>query len=1479
MLGLTTVSITYSVTVNSGLTGDELLDGTVSSTSRPTSNNCILGSTDPRCANTVPVAALGIQQSASETTATPGSIVSVAATYANTGQVPYRGISIATPNHDVNDDVSPIGDETATSGALVRTSTAITWTGDIPVGVTITVLRTLRVKDPDPGNKLITATVWSAAPGSNCPQGGSDPTCTFLVTVLIPELTITKTANAPATVPGGQVGYTIEVHNTGQTDATGVSVSDSLNGVIDDAAYDGNAMATSGIVSFSSPTLTWTGDLAVDGAATITYSITASRPATGDKTLVNQVTSSAVGSTCPPSSGNVACRTTGIVLTPALTVTTTASVASTVPGANVTYTVTATNTGQTFYSAAQLSVPLGGVLDDATYGGGASATSGVLGVAGELLEWTGDVGYGATVTITYTVVVDQPVTGDFRLIQTVSSPDEGSTCPPSGTGAPCTTSVASLQILNTADVATTTPTSVVRNTVTFTNAGQVPYVGISLSDSFVGSLDDATYNGDAEASAGSLILVTGTGRVTWTGDLPVGATVTVTGSLTVNNPDLGNRIMTTLVTTSAEGSSCPIAAPAPSCRTSVLVQLPALTITKVANTFATAPGGDVRYTITVTNSGETAYTGATVRDSLAGVLADASYRADATASSGAVTFTEPTLTWTGNLALGQVVVISYSVRVNDPDLGGKIMVNDVTSDVLGSSCPSGGASPACSTFVVVLVPVLDLAVVADRTTTVPGGTVGYTVTVRNTGQTSYVGATVTALLAGVVDDATYAGGAVSTTGAVTLSGSNLSWTGDLAQGATAVITYAVTVADPDVGNRLLSTSVASPAPGSTCGGESGCDNIVTVLIPGLAVSASADASTATPGDQVELTITVANTGQTPYVDIVVGTTLSDVLDDATFDGLVSASSGVATYTDPDLSWTGSLPVGASATISVQVTIRDPDLGDKVLAMTAIAPAPGSTCQAASADPACTTTVTVLVPSLTISKSVGSGTTTPGAVVAYTIIVTNSGQTAYQGAVVEDSLLGVLPDADYNGDAAVSGGGTLAFIGSTLTWTGDVLIGASATITYSITVHDPDTGDKQMTNTVTSAEPGSSCPPGEARPACATFVRVLVPALVITKSADVSAVAASGAVRYTVTLVNSGETGFVPATFTDPLADVLDDAGYEGDAAASAGTVEYVNGSLVWTGALAVGATVTVTYSVTTLFPASGDLTLANTVFSASAGGNCVTGTDPRCRTTVTVLVPALTIVKHAGASDVVAGGDLRYTISATNTGQSDYPVAVLTDSLAGVLDDAEYHDDAVADTGSLAYDGDTLSWSGALPAEATVTITYSVTADIAESGDAVLTNRVESTSVGSTCPPAGLDPGCTTATAVAARSVALSDLTPSFSLNGPPNSTASADGAVTMTVVTNSTSGYLVTVQAATASLSASEPTNPASIPVDQLQVRESGTSTFQAMSADSATVVHQQGAASAPAGDAVSNDFQVQIPFVPPDTYSTTLDYIVSAP
>ncbi len=127
---------------------------------------------------------------------------------------------------------------------------------------------------------------------------------------------------------------------------------------------------------------------------------------------------------------------------------------------------------------------------------------------------------------------------------------------------------------------------------------------------------------------------------------------------------------------------------------------------------------------------------------------------------------------------------------------------------------------------------------------------------------------------------------------------------------------------------------------------------------------------------------------------------------------------------------------------------------------------------------------------------------------------------------------------------------------TLTWTGDLTPGAAATITYTVTVNNPDTGDHTLTNTVTSATAGSNCPAGSHRPPLHRHRRPssALATLTFTQSTAAGTTAPGAVVHYTVTVANTGQTPYTGATFTDPLTGVLDDATYNGDAAATAGTV-------------------------------------------------------------------------------------------------------------------------------------------------------------------------------------------------------------------------------------------------------------------------------------------------------------------------------------
>jgi hypothetical protein len=133
------------------------------------------------------------------------------------------------------------------------------------------------------------------------------------------------------------VDYTITVDDTGQTPYTGAAVTDDLTGVLSAAAYNGDATATSGTVSYADPVLTWTGDLAPGDTATITYSVTIRNPATGGASMVNTVTSAAAGSSCPSATTGGPCAvTTGIISGPlSMTAPASAVLGSGPPGATV----------------------------------------------------------------------------------------------------------------------------------------------------------------------------------------------------------------------------------------------------------------------------------------------------------------------------------------------------------------------------------------------------------------------------------------------------------------------------------------------------------------------------------------------------------------------------------------------------------------------------------------------------------------------------------------------------------------------------------------------------------------------------------------------------------------------------------------------------------------------------------------------------------------------------------------------------------------------------------------------------------------------------------------------------------------------------------------------------------------------------------------------------------------------------------------
>lgn len=144
--------------------------------------------------------------------------------------------------------------------------------------------------------------------------------------------------------------------------------------------------------------------------------------------------------------------------------------------------------------------------------------------------------------------------------------------------------------------------------------------------------------------------------------------------------------------------------------------------------------------------------------------------------------------------------------------------------------------------------------------------------------------------------------------------------------------------------------------------------------------------------------------------------------------------------------------------------------------------------------------------------------------------------------------------------------------------------------------------------------------------------------------------------------------------------------------------------------------------------------------------------------------------------------------------------------------------------------------------------------------------------------PGDTSAGSTVANVQVASAIALTGLTPNFTLTGLPGETISATSAVGFVVTTNNIAGYAVTVESVTPTLVPATGTNPESIPIGTLTVRETGGGAFAPLSDTAPVTVHSQDTRSAQGGDTLTDDYQLTIPFVNQDTYSAVLNYIATA-
>ncbi|ALU68278.1 hypothetical protein H351_03520 [Rhodococcus erythropolis R138] len=727
----------------------------------------------------------------------------------------------------------------------------------------------------------------------------------------------------------------------------------------------------------------------------------------------------------------------------------------------------------------------------------------------------------------------------------------------------------------------------------------------------------------------------------------------------------------------------------------------------------------------------------------------------------------------GTLPAGGKGTVTYTVTVKD---GGNKVLNNYL--VPGTTTPPTTCDPAtnlCTTHPMPGFTVAKTAVPATGSTVQAGDTITYTVTGANTGKTALTPATIKDDLSAVLNNAAVVPGSLKATvdgaavAAPTLSGSILSWSANLQAGKSVVLTYQVKVNAGVAAGTVLNNKVTGTAKPPT-GPDITPPTVETNhSVPGFKLEKTADpisGSTVQAGESIKYTVTGTNTGKTKLDPVKINDDLGAVLNNAAVvPGSLKATVDGAPAADPTLSgttlsWTGFLEAGKSVVLTYEVKVNDGVAAGTVLnnKVTGTAKPPtGPEITPPSVE------TNHLVPGFTVAKTADpvSGTNVAaGQTITYTVTGANTGKTTLDPVVLTDDLSKVLDNAalvDGSLKATVDGApATVPTLeGTMLSWTGALEAGKSVVLTYQVKINDGVAGGVLVNNKVTgTAKPPTG--PEITPPPVTTEHPVVSPKIAVVKSSDPvsgSNVVAGQDIKYTLTFTNTGN-GAGEVAYFDDLRQVVDKGALSGLTADAplAATMVGSDGFSV-TGTLAAGETKTVTYSVKVNADVVGGVFVNNFV---------VPGTTPpvdppevcdpatQLCTTHPVVSPKIAVVKSSdpvSGSNVVAGQDIKYTLTFTNTGNGAGEVAYFDDlrqvvdkgALSGLTADAPLTATMVGSDG--------FSVTGTLAAGETKTVTYSVKVNADVVGGVFVNNFVVPGTTPPVDPPEVCDPAtqlCTT---------------------------------------------------------------------------------------------------------------------------------------
>ena len=1091
-----------------------------------------------------------------------------------------------------------------------------------------------------------------------------------------PDLTITKTDGQTAVGPGSLVTYTINARNLGPGTAVNAAVTDTapalLSGVTWTCTSGGGATCPN---ASGSGNLNETVTMPLNGEVIYSFRGTLSSTATG--TLDNTASVTPAPGKVDPNLSNNSATDSDLILKPDLRMTKTL-VGVARAGGTATYSVVAENVGSVNVVGAKVTDSPPAILTGVTYtcaGVGTTCTGGSGGI-----DATINLPVGARAT--YTLVGNIPLTASGNLVNTaaVDVPPPFTDDTPSNNTMTITNAITLMNLSiskSVSPVGNIGPGNVITYTITASNTSGGSVTNVEVSDVIDSAiLGPVSWTCATNSGGGVCDQTSGSGNIVATADFPAAGSVRYTVTATVKATAAIGSTLTNTATVKMPGATTvgqyeSNVGDNSSTVNNSLVH-PTLSVLKTVNDTTVSKGQAITYTVTVTNNGPTDITSASVTDTMPTQLSGVAWTCSVPVADGSCSSTSGSgnIGNTVSLKVGRTATYSINATISTSAAVG-VFRNTATA-----TGPAG--PPSCSGTILacdwedVDIQNPDLEVVSKAVTPTSGVGIGsvitYTLITRNNGPSSVNGAViadnVTTKLGSVTWTCAASSSPLATCGTASGTGNNISVTANMASGSTVTLTITGTVL-PTATGTITNTGTITPPSGVTDRSTSNntrTSGTITISSPDIVVTKTNGLGNVGRGQTVTYTVTAQNSG----AGVVEGVVVADAMPPTALLGSVtwtcSASRGATCPTGSGsgaFSHTVTLGAGARLTYNITGTVSNTaTLGP--LTNTATATVPSGVVESSTTNNSASKTNQIVGPDMSVTKTDGKSTISPGQSTTYTIVARNDGPVAVTGATVVDTMPATLTGVTWT--CAGASGGTCPAASGSGSINHTVNLPSSGRLTYTVTGTLSASATGTLANTATVNNPSGLTDPNTSNNTATDSNSIVQPDLAITKTDGVSSVNPGSVITWTIVASNAGPGPIVAASVVDNPDGRLSSvswtcsAGSGATCPAASGT-----GALNHTFNINAGSTTTFTFRGTLATTATG--TISNTATISPPGGITDPNTSNNSATdTDTINGPDLSISKTDGVTSVNVGQLVTYTIVATNNGPAPVTGAVIADT-------------------------------------------------------------------------------------------------------------------------------------------------------------------------------------------------------------------------